>query len=35
MEKDNSIKPKYNRLLFKMYTSFAVVISIFAVLLGV
>jgi len=35
MENDTSFKPKYNRLFIKMYTSFAVVICIFAVLLGV
>lgn len=35
MEKENSFKPKYNRLFIKTYTSFAVVISIFAILLGV
>lgn len=33
--KEEALKPKYNRLFIKTYTRFAVVITIFAVLLGV
>ena len=33
--KEQDIKPKYNRLFIKTYTSFAAVITVFALLLGV
>ena len=33
--KDQELKPKYNRLFIKTYTSFAAVITVFALLLGV
>ena len=33
--KEEALKPKYNRLFIKTYTSFAAVITVFAVLLGV
>ena len=33
--KEEDLKPKYNRLFIKTYTSFAAVITVFAVLLGV
>lgn len=33
--KENELKPKYNRLFMKTYTSFAAVITVFALLLGV
>lgn len=33
--KEDTIKPKYNRLFIKIYISFAAVITVFAVLLGV
>ena len=33
--KEETIKPKYNRLFIKTYTSFAAVITVFALLLGV
>ena len=33
--KEETLKPKYNRLFIKTYTSFAAVITVFALVLGV